>query len=302
MKIAALVFSPAGKTRETAARFEKTANRKGFQVTTIDWTGSKRVFREGRRKEFLEREIPEHDILCVFSPVYVHHLSCVVQELLSALPKPGGKWGPYAVPVVTFGGGSSGDALLEAAKILIKTKRTVMAALKVEAEHCITRIKPILTKINAGKPGEDLDPVLEKLADHLRASEGSGQIDTKTVLARLRYQSKSARLKNRFIFREKFWQRYIYPKLGIDRALCIACGACAKQCPVRCLEMETDGPVLTGTQKRCIHCAGCVMACPTGALRFRADWEHWNRVVDRLAKGQSPLYTEEKPNTALFTF
>lgn len=302
MRIASLVFSPAGKTLETAKRFEEAAGSQGLSVRTVDWTRSQKVFRERCPRGFLEQEVPPHDVLCVFSPVYVHHLPDVCRDLLRHLPAPKGKWGLYALPVVTFGGGSSGSALLEAARVLFRSKRLVVGALKVEAEHCITRVKPILTKINVGKPGEELDPVLKDLAVHLNAPQGFGAIKARTVLAQLNYQSPAAQWKNRLLFRQSFWQRRIYPKLGIDRALCISCGVCEKVCAVQCLEMTADGPLLDKSRKRCLHCATCVTACPSGALQFQADWDHWNRVVERLGQGRGALCTEEKPNTRLFVF
>lgn len=113
-------------------------------------------------------------------------------------------------------------------------------------------------KINAGKPGEELDQVLEDLADHLSRPEKFPEIDAKSVLAQLSYHSPSAALKNALLFREKFWQLRIYPKLGIDHALCIGCGACARVCAVQCLEMGAGFPILSGRWPR--------------KSNFRVDW------------------------------
>lgn len=43
---------------------------------------------------------------------------------------------------------------------------------------------------------------------------------------------------------------------------CIACGACASECPVQCIS-EGDKYVIDADQ--CIECGACAGVCPVGA-------------------------------------
>ena len=44
---------------------------------------------------------------------------------------------------------------------------------------------------------------------------------------------------------------------------CIACGACADECPVRCIA-EKDGKYVINADD-CIECGSCASVCPVGA-------------------------------------
>ena len=44
---------------------------------------------------------------------------------------------------------------------------------------------------------------------------------------------------------------------------CVACGACAANCPVSCIS-EGDGKYVIDAQK-CIDCGTCAATCPVGA-------------------------------------
>lgn len=51
--------------------------------------------------------------------------------------------------------------------------------------------------------------------------------------------------------------------IQIDEALCIGCGACAKDCPGNAIRVE-EGKAKY--RKDCIHCGHCVAVCPTRAV------------------------------------
>ncbi|MDY0390979.1 MAG: nitroreductase family protein [Desulfobulbus oligotrophicus] len=53
----------------------------------------------------------------------------------------------------------------------------------------------------------------------------------------------------------------------VNPDLCIQCGACADDCPLRVIQMESGYPSLNPARVRlCIHCQHCLAVCPTGAL------------------------------------
>ncbi len=43
---------------------------------------------------------------------------------------------------------------------------------------------------------------------------------------------------------------------------CIACGACASECPVSCI---AEGDVFVINADECISCGNCAEVCPVGA-------------------------------------
>lgn len=45
---------------------------------------------------------------------------------------------------------------------------------------------------------------------------------------------------------------------------CIACGACAEECPVQAIN-EGD-PIYTIDAKKCTDCGACVDVCPVSAI------------------------------------
>jgi len=65
-----------------------------------------------------------------------------------------------------------------------------------------------------------------------------------------------------------------------DVSTCIACDACAKVCPVGCIEMQAEGkgkerhPVkFTINYYRCCWCALCAEVCPTESIFMSDDYE-----------------------------
>ena len=58
------------------------------------------------------------------------------------------------------------------------------------------------------------------------------------------------------------------PKLRIDRARCVRCGRCLKDCASEALVWGADGfpAVAAEGEERCIRCQHCLAICPAGAL------------------------------------
>ena len=153
MRVLIIVFSPAGSTMKISKLLESKLIEAQNQVQILNITGNKAMFKDGKIKETLAEAVHEHDLICIGSPVYEKHLEFYVQQVIKQLPKPDGKWGKLAVPFVTYGGISSGIALLEAERLLKKTGRKTIAAMKIESSHIVS--KKLLTRVNEGMPGDE---------------------------------------------------------------------------------------------------------------------------------------------------
>ncbi len=71
----------------------------------------------------------------------------------------------------------------------------------------------------------------------------------------------------------------------IDENLCIQCGLCATDCPVKIISLDSGYPaVAEEKQERCMQCQHCLAICPKGALSILG-----NRPADSLPlKGNLP--------------
>lgn len=58
---------------------------------------------------------------------------------------------------------------------------------------------------------------------------------------------------------------------------CIACGICAKLCPVEAIETKEGKPVWVKDQ--CVHCLACISNCPVEALQYGKRTKHRRRYV-----------------------
>jgi len=65
-----------------------------------------------------------------------------------------------------------------------------------------------------------------------------------------------------------------FPKLRLDRDLCIRCGECARHCPTANITLDP----LPEFANRCIHCYLCERICPRSAIR--CDWRLLTKVMN----------------------
>ena len=298
MKVAIIVFSPAGNTLKVAKMLEKSLEKKQNNIQIINITRNKELFRDGTFRQFLSNNVKAHDILCLGAPVYAHHLQYNMQNLIKSLPKPGNGWGELAIPFVTYGGVNSGIALQEAAKLLKKTGRIPIAGLKIESEHCMTRLKQINTKVNEGMPGDEINHLTDEVARKIKFI--SKNTEYKDISKMLCYQNLMTRIKAKILFRERIWQKFLYPKLTINYDICTSCNKCSRVCPVQRIEMTNDGPVILEKSPNCIHCGSCISNCPSGAISFNADMEKWGHLLKKAIEGNSIISSNEEPKSAFY--
>lgn len=55
---------------------------------------------------------------------------------------------------------------------------------------------------------------------------------------------------------------------GVERARCVSCGACAKECPFGAVTVWRGCWAVVDTA-RCVGCGKCEKACPAGCIALR---------------------------------
>ncbi len=297
MKALIMVFSPGGNTLKTAKMLEDELDKRMVEAQILDLTGKGQLFKDRNFREYLDNAVALHDLLCVGGPVYAHHMHYNVLDIIRNLPEPGGKWGKFSIPFVTYGTISSGVSLYETAVMLQKTGRINICGMKIEAFHNMSRI--LKTKAGDGLPGPGSIPVISNLADRIGSLQGMEESCIKDATGSLNFQSISSVIKAKTVFREKFWQKHIYPGLKMDPSSCSLCGKCVKACPVQRLKLE-EGVLDIGGKPDCIHCGECVNSCSNGVLRFNCDPEKWDKLFAKAAAGRGPMPSHEQPKSAVY--
>ena len=295
MKAAIIVFSPTGNTLKVARMLEKNLEENGVRVQLLDITRNGALFHGKRYKSILNDNVKEHEVLFIGAPVYAHHMQYNMLDLIKSLPKADERWGELAVPFVTYGGVSSGVALYEAAKLLKKTGRIVICAMKINAFHVMSRILP--TNHNMGMPGAEAIPLIGEITNRIT---GISSGIRKDITKELDYQSAGNKIKSKLIFREKLWQKHFYPELKYEDSLCRGCVTCVSVCPLQRLELKDERVSIGKNTAACIHCTQCVSACPAGALEFDCDKEKWDRLFRKAVSGKGPLPSKESPKSAVY--
>lgn len=265
----------------------------------INITREPGIFKNKNIKEYLNKKVKKHYVLCIGSPVYAHHFHFNVKEIIKELPEPGGIWGEVAIPFITFGGVSSGTALFEAAKLLKKSGRIPVLAMKINSEHSMTRFKQITVKINEGLPGKKEESLIEELVNKIAQLKTIEAKKYPDITSDLNYLDFKAKLKARIIFREKIWQKHLYPELSINLEKCKKCGICADNCPVLRIEMTENGPMIL-KDIICVHCLSCISKCPTEAIESNSDWKIYNKLLKKAKEDRGFIQSNEKPKSAIF--
>ncbi len=289
-----IYFSPSGSTRKIANQMATVFNEKFSKVEVIDLTRNKSYWESVQFRQNLYKIINNYDILCIGSPVYAHHMHYNVMDFIRNLLPIGDK-DQYAVPFVTFGGINSGEALHDAEKLLRKAGRKVVAGLKVNSEHCLS--KAFNTDFNRNLPGESTIPLLNELADKLLELNN---YKFRTNGCFLKYQKPFVRFRTKMLIGEKFWHNHMYPATVFDHSKCDGCGICAKKCPLMRIEMKNSQPRKKENSPDCIHCGMCVFSCKKRGIYFDADMVKWEKLFIKATLGKGPLVSNEEPKTAVY--
>lgn len=64
--------------------------------------------------------------------------------------------------------------------------------------------------------------------------------------------------------------RFLQPKPRIDKRICVGCGACVRNCPMKTIEIKNRKAKIS--TKHCIGCFCCQELCPKDAVRIHKSW------------------------------
>ena len=168
------------------------------------------------------------------------------------------------------------------------------------APHAISRLPQIRVKVNFDRPGTVEESLFGEIADAVAAALAGKLPATGTVRKQLRFPPPVSRLKAALVFREKLFQRRVYPRLSLDASRCTGCASCAKACPVCRLEIAGGKVTFRDDLQECIHCGNCILSCPSGALSYATDLAAWNDIFEKSSKGSGPMASGETPDSAFF--
>lgn len=237
-------FSPTGNTKTIVDIIGKRlAEKLEVSLEAYDFTLPK------EREKILSFQ--EGELAVVGAPVYAGRIP---NKILPYIQHGLEGNGALAIPVVTFGNRSYGDALLELRNELENRGFHTIAAAAFAAEHAFT------AKLAVGRPDEEDRKMIEKFA----ASAADQIIHMEEVPVRIAVG-------------EERTVRAYYTPLGTDgkpavflkakpvtKESCTGCRLCAKVCPMGSISVD-DPAQVTGI---CIKCQACVKICPVHAKYF----------------------------------
>lgn len=149
-----------------------------------------------------------------------------------------------AVLMVTYGNRAVDDTFLELADTVSAHGFVPVAGVAVVAHHSL------MTNVAAGRPDEGDFQVIDGVA--------------RDVLAKLAAVSHAGEAGLHEIPGSRPYAPYggVPFKAQANESLCVACGACAAQCPVGAIDV--DSPSQTDADA-CISCTRCIAVCPVQA-------------------------------------
>lgn len=294
MKAVIIYFSPSGNTKKVAQQMVEIFSKKNLYVESIDLTRNESYWNSKQFRENLYNIVNNFDVVCLGGPVYAHHMHYNMLNFIENLYPINGKT-QYAVPFVTYGGINSGEALHDAEKLLWKKGRKVVAGLKVNSEHCLS--KAFSTDFNRGLPGDTAIPFLTELVDKLLSFDNQKTVSDKYFL---NYQKTPVRIRTKLLIGEKFWHKHMYPKTTFEYSKCNRCGMCSTKCPLMRIEMKDELPVIKENASDCIHCGMCVFSCKNEGIYLATDMAKWEKLFTKATHGKGPLVSNEEPKTALY--
>lgn len=277
LRAAVVYMSPAGTTRHVAQTLAQALEAEQWKVEVFDLS-----HREHRNPSLIEKALGSGGCLWVGSPVYARRALPPVVQFLTQLPSAQGR---YGVPFVTWGGVTSGIALLDLVESLKQRGYAILGAAKIMAVHSMLWLSE--HPLGEGHPNSDDDALIRELAKAV-TSKLKGPQPSQLSPQSSHYQPPDIELKAQSANIDGIKKEFASKK-KLDDKLCNQCGICMQECPVGAIELNT----LPQFGEDCIACYNCVRLCPEGAIKF--DLSGW---AERLKKRSQEF--AEHPGSQIF--
>lgn len=264
MKISIIVFSPSGHTLKAAQMFKQAFEIEEIKVQLINITkDSTYLYNQNLRKR-LEETLEEHDVLLIGGPVYAGHVEQNILCVIESLPKVTKGFGRLAVPFVTYGGVHSSIALEEMGRYLKKQNRQSILAVKIAAEHTLT--KTLANRINTKKPGAYEEAIIEEAVSRIMSVTNQDQEMIKDMSKTFKYAKLPERILFNLFDQEAFHKKF--KTVSVNAQKCIGCKKCVLACPMNMFELSNKTAKVVRSKSDCILCAECFHVCPSEAINY----------------------------------
>ena len=224
MAVYEFYFSPTGGTKKVS---DFLSGKLDNDVVSVDLVDNK--------TNLNNFSFAENDIAIIAVPSYGGRVPSIAANRLSVI---NGK-GMLAVLVCVYGNRAYEDTLIELKDIATQSGFRVVAAVAAVAEHSIAR------QYAKGRPDANDFKQLTEFAEQINKKISSQNIEEPAILGNHPYK-KSGRIG-------------IVPK---PSKKCVNCGICAKECPVKAIDVKNSKIVNKNT---CISCMRCISVCPHSA-------------------------------------
>lgn len=198
------------------------------------------------------------DTALLLAPVYAGRIPPMAAELFRQIDGHGMK----AIVAVVYGNRHYDDALLQLADIATECGFEVTGAGAFIAQHCI------FPKVAQGRPDEH---DLAAAADFVKRAKASRKMDLAAINGTRPYKQPAA----------------VPLKPQTDKADCLACGLCARECPTGAIDPAT----LATDSDKCIACCRCIAVCSANARKFKGIMYATVEKIFR-AKNSKPRHPE----------
>lgn len=243
-KICAVYWSATGTTRRIVdAIADELAEKLNLSLERFDFTLP--AAREGIKT------FDENSLVVFGTPVYAGRVPNVLLKYLATVQG----CGAVAVPVVVYGNRNYDDALIELRDILVDNGFLPIAAGAFIGEHSFSKI------LAANRPDSEDIVKAKAFADEIHKKLSGGK---KLSVIEVKGSAKQDRVYYQPRDRKGTPVNILKVKPLTDKEKCVACGLCAKVCPMGSINPQ-DVSEFTGI---CIKCGACVKKCPTGAKYY----------------------------------
>lgn len=187
----------------------------------------------------------------IVSPTYVLRLPSIMEEFLKKVQIEGTE-DTYTFFIATYGT-TSGNTGKQAEKLLA-------------SKGLFLRAKYSIRMVDNWTPGFDLTvpgrvehylagerPQMDRIVRQIRQGDSGDFMETQKHPCPLTVSHIAYDVTRRTAH---FWVR----------DSCVGCGLCARQCPVKAIELKDGRP--TWTLNRCVMCLGCLHRCPKFAIQY----------------------------------